>query len=474
MNRCDEQNIELALSPDAVDEMNARFYGAFTFPWRPLKFDRALDPYFEADMLNQSIGCWDGGVVPRCPRVWVAGCGANQALITALKFLRGFVVGSDLSAESLAFCGDTARKLGVSNLELRRETINRVSYREEFDYVICTGVIHHNAESQVALARLAEALKPTGVLELMVYNRYHRIATSATQKALRLLLGRGGSGGAGAAELASQLSFARKLVCAFRAGNSVSRLLEECEALPDSAVADTLLQPVEFSYTVESLAEMAEGCGLELMLPCVNVFDRAWKTISWDVEFGDEELQRVYDALEDRERWQVTNLLMAERTPMLWFYLQRKDSGRGRKTERQVCDEFLSTKFVRTGARQLSYLLADDGEYRVAPTPHAHPLAAAESSVRRIAELCDGARAVGEILRELEVEATFRVVNHARLRLTTSAFPYLKAATADGAGGRPGPATEPSRRPVRAGPTRGMRRSLGRVESPADGPPNKT
>jgi len=454
MSRCDEQNVELALSPDSVDETNGRFYGAFTFPWCPMEFDRALDPGFEADMLNQNIGVWSHDVVSKGSRVWVAGCGANQALITALKFPEGFVVGSDLSVTSLAFCAETARKLAASNLELRRESINCVSYREEFDYVICTGVIHHNAEPQRSLARLAEALKPSGMLELMVYNRYHRITTSAFQRAVRLLR----RGGGAAANFAEELTFAKKLIGGFRAGNSVSRLLSECEAMPDAAIADTLIQPVEHSYTVESLREMAAGCGLELLLPCVNAFDRAWKTISWDLEFGDEELQRGYNALEDCERWQVTNLLLAEKSPMLWFYFQRKDSGRIRKTERQVCDEFLVTKFVRTNERRLSYALGDDGDYRPAPEAYLHPRAEADASVRRIAEVSDGKQTVGEIFRDLNVPTTFRAVNHARLLLTTSAFPYLKAVTAKS------PAL-----PDAGGSIKGARRALGRVEEKARG-----
>jgi len=452
MNRCDEQNIEMALSSDSVDETNSRFYGTFTFPWRPMKFDRALDPCFEAEMLNQNIGSWSHDIVPRNAHVWVAGCGANQALITAFKFPDGFVVGSDLSTESLDFCADAARKVAALNMELRLESLNGVSYREQFDYVICTGVIHHNAEPRRSLARLAQALKPSGILELMVYNRYHRITTSAFQRGVRLLRG----GGEAATDFAMELSFAKKLIDGFRADNSVSRLLNECRTMPDAAIADTLIQPVDHSYTVESLREMSADCGLELLLPCVNAFDRAWKTISWDLEFGDEELQRDYDALDDCKRWQVANLLLAEKSPMLWFYFQRKDSGRIRKTERQVCDEFLATKFVRTSERRLSYVLTDDGDYRPAAEALRHPRAEPGASVRRIAELCDGRHAIGEILHELKIQTTFRAVNHARLLLTTSAFPYLKAVAAKG------PAPPDASRSIK-----GARRALGTIEGQA-------
>src|SRR6185503_12679728 len=128
-------------------------------------------------------------VVPRSPKIWIAGCGTNQAVITALRFPAATIVASDLSVTSLQTSAGTAKQLGIANVEFRNESINKASYREEFDYVICTGVIHHNAEPKTSLDRLVEALKPAGVLELMVYNRYHRITTTAFQKAIRILGG---------------------------------------------------------------------------------------------------------------------------------------------------------------------------------------------------------------------------------------------------------------------------------------------
>jgi len=96
---------------------------------------------FWPKMLGQDIGNWDRPVVPKNGAVWVAGCGTNQALITALKFPEANVLGSDLSEESLAVCRKNADSLGVGNLELRRESISDVKYVGEFDYVLCTGVM---------------------------------------------------------------------------------------------------------------------------------------------------------------------------------------------------------------------------------------------------------------------------------------------------------------------------------------------
>jgi hypothetical protein len=142
---------------------------------------------------------------------------------------------------------------------------------------------------------------------------------------------------------------------------------------------------------------------------------------------------------------------------MLWFYLRRKDGGQARKTQRQVCDEFLATKFVRTRAQCMSYVLSDDGAYRPAPAPRPHAPPLTDPALERIAQLCDGIRTMSEILREQKVGATLSAIDRARLRLTTPLFPYLTA---------PSQATKPS--PKAAGlPWTVKRRALGRIEPPA-------
>ncbi|HEX5869683.1 MAG TPA: methyltransferase, partial [Longimicrobium sp.] len=189
----DSQNLELATSADEVDALNAGFYGAIRYPWPPFYFERLADRRFWAAVLDQELDRRDRPVLPaRGARVWVAGCGTNQAVITALMFPDAQVVGSDVSAGSLEVAARNARQLELANLELRTESIYQAGYAGEFDYVVCTGVVHHTADPDRALACLAAALRPAGVMQLMVYNRYHRIRTTAFQKAVRTLLGGGG------------------------------------------------------------------------------------------------------------------------------------------------------------------------------------------------------------------------------------------------------------------------------------------
>src|SRR6266478_1638497 len=177
------------LDQERVNLLNRDFYGRFPYPWAPMTFPSFKDPAFETIMLNQSIGDCEHCTVRPDAKIWVAGCGTNQAIYTALRFPAASIIASDLSDSSLEVCFRHARQLGVTNLVLRYQDINTVDYVNVFDYVICTGVVHHNAHPSLTLTKIAQATKQDGVLELMVYNTFHRTTLRHGKKRYRVSLG---------------------------------------------------------------------------------------------------------------------------------------------------------------------------------------------------------------------------------------------------------------------------------------------
>jgi SAM-dependent methyltransferase len=419
----EEENAVLVRDRTQVDRLNGDFYSRYPYPWSPQTFDFVADRQLPRLLLNQNLGDWRHATVPPQPRIWVAGCGTNQAIYVALRHPDARIVASDLSPVSLDICRSTIEQLGLSSVELRRETINDAPYRDEFDLVICTGVIHHNAEPLHALTQLRAALKPSGVLELMVYNRFQRAVHSVFQKALRMLAGTDDR----ASHRAEELRLARRLVEAFPVKNRVHALLQAFRAAPESALADALIQPVEHSYTVESLAAMAQACGLEILRPAPNEWDAFAQPSEWHMAFPDAELQQAYERLPDVARWQATNLLLLERSPQLWFYLQRTDAERSRRTEADVNAAFLETVFEPVRASRGHYRRGADGTYRraahVSPYPTGHP----DESLSAVYQAVDGERDMQTILRTLDVPLDFSTVLRCRTHLATSAFPFLVA-----------------------------------------------
>ncbi len=415
----DGQNLLLVRERADVDSVNAAFYGKYPFPWRTHRLERPLDPDFERLMLCQDLGDWSHRLIPERPSIWVAGCGTNQAVMTALAFARATVVGSDVSAQSVEIASRSASDLGLANLTLRVESLNAVDYRDQFDYVICTGVIHHNASPSDALERLARALKPGGVLQLMVYNRYQRILSSCVQKALRLLTSALNPGSD------RERSLASALVRSFEHPGRMSEFLRGMRNARVEELADTLMQPVEHSYTVASLNEMAQQAGLRIELPCLNQFDRSRGNLDWNLQLADPDLDSSYRGLPDLDRWYVTNLLLCERSPLLWFYLRRAN-GQPRVSEEQVCREFLDRRFARTASRRRGYTLGEDDRYRPSPGSIEYP-PPAENPYRAVIADTDSSTPMRTILERHGLPTQFPAVNLCRLRLATTAFPYLRA-----------------------------------------------
>ena len=418
----ESQNIELAGSDEEVEKLLADFHEVLPWPWRPAQLRFPEDDDFYIRSLNAAAGYLREPVIPLSgARIWVPGCAMVHGVQTALNYPDAQVIGSDISRRELTASREIAQQVDARNLELREESINEIDYSEEFDHIICTGVLHHQADPGRTLAQLARALKPTGVMELMVYNRYHRTASSACQKAVRLL-------GGDDLDYAGQLSLARSLLGLAPDESEMARLRDRIAGLPDVAVGDALIYPIEYSYTVRTLSEMAAGCGLRLAMPILNQFDQMWGTYDWELPVDEPNLKRRYLALSDEDRWQVTNLLRLERSPMLWFYLQRDDNPRKIGDQRSVAGDFLATVFRRHDTKLRSYVLDKTKTYRLAQSRIPLPAGAPDPSVRDILELVDGERSMEEIFARLGRTTEPAAVNRARIHLTSMSYPYLVTA----------------------------------------------
>ena len=256
----------------------------------------------------------------------------------------------------------------------------------------------------------------------MVYNRFHWTVPAAFQKAIRLL-----GSSSSAANFESELVIAKAIIGELPQETLIG-IVSDYRNFSDAMLADELLQPVLHSYTVESLADLVASCDLEIILPCLNQFDKAEQKYSWNIEFQNPILKEIYESLPDLSRWQVTNLLLRERSPQLWFYVQRTDSPRRRKSEKEVCEEFLNTIFAPARTTQSSFLRKSDGSYRLLPKSISFPVLPENASVKKIVDAVDGQRTMKEIFQALGRDITLPV-SEARVMLATSAFPYLKAVT---------------------------------------------
>ncbi|MEY2930545.1 MAG: hypothetical protein RL033_1294 [Pseudomonadota bacterium] len=187
--------------------------------------------------------------------VLIAGCGTSQAAKHAARCPATRVVGIDFSATSVRHTNELRRKYDLSNLEVHQLPIERVGeLAESFDEIVCTGVLHHLGNPDVALKALRDVLRPRGALHLMVYAPYGRAGIYLLQDFCRRLGIR-----ATDAEI-------RDLVVALSslpAGHPLARLLREApDFRQEAALADALLHPQDHAYSVPEFLDFVSAAGL--------------------------------------------------------------------------------------------------------------------------------------------------------------------------------------------------------------------
>jgi SAM-dependent methyltransferase len=130
-----------------------------------------------------------------------------------------------------------------------------------FDYVNCSGVLHHLPDPAAGLAALRAVLKDDGLMGVMVYGAYGRSAIYPLQELLRRLL-------PGVEEPRERVRAARELLASLPATNLLSRTLPEL--LPgdldsDAGLYDLLLHSLDRPLTVPGLYGLLRSAGLRLV-----------------------------------------------------------------------------------------------------------------------------------------------------------------------------------------------------------------
>ena len=109
---------------------------------------------------------------------------------------------------------------------------------------------------------------------------------------------------------------------------------------------------------------------------------------------------------------------------MLWFYVQRTDSGRTIKSERQMTTEFLDRRARPVKVKKLLRLKNDDETF--SDREVVFPRASRDARAKAILEKLDASVPLRTVFERAGVDTDFDTANHLRLQLTTSLFPFLK------------------------------------------------
>lgn len=287
----------------------AAHYDDFSYPTVSV-LPKPLPARFERHLLNALLGRREDGLAADA-KIWVAGCGTQQGAHFGMCFPEAQILATDVSDRTLELAAGVADQLGVDNVRFERRDLMTESFPERFDFIACTGVVHHLPAPAVGLANLRRSLSSNGALLLMVYSAMHRGGVDAMRQAIDLL-GRDGESADQRYALSGRV-LERTLAsprCRPLSSDALAQLLDNHER-DRGFVADVLLHPLEVSYDVDGLAALLESADLR---------HTAWyHPREWELSHyvDDAALQGRFDALDEVAQWKVVYYLAGRAGPQI-------------------------------------------------------------------------------------------------------------------------------------------------------------
>jgi 2-polyprenyl-3-methyl-5-hydroxy-6-metoxy-1,4-benzoquinol methylase len=196
-------------------------------------------------------------------RVLVAGGGTGDAVIYLAEQLRPMlnarVVYADLSQASMEVAKKRARVRKLKNIDWHQMSLLEVAtLGQSFDYINCSGVLHHLEDPVAGLKALESVLKPDGAMGIMVYGEYGRAAIYQMQKLLRLLNHEQKTA-------ANKVALSKKVLPLLPETNlfrQQKKWMTELASNGDIGLYDLLLHSTDRAYTVPQIYEWLETAGL--------------------------------------------------------------------------------------------------------------------------------------------------------------------------------------------------------------------
>ncbi|CAH9049878.1 Ubiquinone biosynthesis O-methyltransferase, mitochondrial [Pseudoalteromonas holothuriae] len=110
------------------------------------------------------------------PNILIAGCGTGlQVVETAFANLYAQVTAIDISPVSMQYAQQMVKRYKLQNVRFELLDILEISkLSKQFDFILCTGVLHHMASPQLGLSRLSQCLKSNGLMILGFYSSLGR------------------------------------------------------------------------------------------------------------------------------------------------------------------------------------------------------------------------------------------------------------------------------------------------------------
>ena len=186
-------------------------------------------------------------------RALVAGGGTGDATIFLAEQLRATnaaIVHLDMSEASIGLAQERARIRGLTNITWVHDSLLNLPTLglAPFDYINCSGVLHHLAYPDLGFKALRSVLKDDGAIGLMVYATAGRTGVYQMQALMRLV-------NAGQSDEQRKIANTRDLLASLPPSNWFMRSedLHHDHKAGDAGIYDLLLHSQDRSYSVGEL-----------------------------------------------------------------------------------------------------------------------------------------------------------------------------------------------------------------------------
>lgn len=202
-------------------------------------------------------------------RCLVAGGGTGDSVIYLAEQLRGTsaeIVYLDMSKASRSIAEQRSAVRGLNNITWLTESLLSIPELGigKFDYINCSGVLHHLSDPVEGARALASALKDDGAMYLMVYAEYGRHAVYLMQTLFRELIPQHLS-------IQEKVNMARRIIGSLPVHHAFIKDLDKwaneitASGYGDSGLYDLLLHSVDRCYNVNEIYELAAAADLKLV-----------------------------------------------------------------------------------------------------------------------------------------------------------------------------------------------------------------
>ncbi len=196
-------------------------------------------------------------------RALVAGGGTGDSTICLAEQLQGTdaeITYLDMSMASMKVAKARAEVRGLENIQWVNGSLLDLPTMElgQFDYINCSGVLHHLENPEEGLRALNSVLAEGGVMGIMLYGKYGRTAIYQMQELLRML--------SGDASDSDKLAICKTVLAQLPESNwfNHSKNWFYDHRGGDAALYDLLLHSQDRAYSIPELYDYMKGVGLSI------------------------------------------------------------------------------------------------------------------------------------------------------------------------------------------------------------------